>query len=175
LSSLDREICRSRETFIEHYKRKYGEPQRPPIWIVCEVMSLGLLSGMFDCLARRADRQAIAREFGLDELVLRSLAHHLTFIRNICAHHGRLWNRRFAITTKLPKANDAALAASLAPEAPKKLYNTLVLLAYSLMRISDDRRWRGQLMELVDQYPDIDTTSMGFPVGWRQRSLWCEQ
>src|SRR5699024_5140451 len=84
LASLDRELRRSQETFILHYKQQYSSPQRPPIWIACEVMSLGLLSGLFDSLLRRADRQAIAETFGLDELVLRSLAHHLTVIRNTC-------------------------------------------------------------------------------------------
>ncbi|KQV28882.1 hypothetical protein ASC97_24025 [Rhizobium sp. Root1203] len=36
-----------------------------------------------------SDRQAIAKPYGLDEKVLISLTHHLTYVRNICAHHGR--------------------------------------------------------------------------------------
>lgn len=172
LGSLDREIKRSQETFILHYTSKYTSPERPPIWMTCEVMSLGLLSGLFDSLIRRADRQAIAAEFQLDELVLRSLAHHLTTVRNTCAHHSRLWNRRFTVTTKLPKVADTALTATLEPSQPDKLYNTLALLAFCLVRISDDNRWRGQLIELINQYPNIDTAAMGFPYDWRQRPLW---
>jgi abortive infection bacteriophage resistance protein len=99
LAALDRELNRSQETFVLHYREKYT-PQRPPVWIACEVMSLGLLSGLFDGLKYRQDRRAISYEFGLDETVLRSFSHHVTFVRNICAHHARLWNRRFAITTK---------------------------------------------------------------------------
>ncbi len=175
LNTLDRELNRSKETFILHYQQKYTTPQRPPLWIACEVMSLGLLSGLFDNLKQRADRKAIAHDFGLDELVLRSLTHHVTFIRNICAHHGRLWNRDFAITTKLPEHAPKNLRDSLEPESPKKLYNTLVLLGYCLEQISDDGRWRNQIIELIGQYPQIDTSAMGFPLDWRDRPFWHHQ
>lgn len=172
LNTLDRELDRSQETFIQHYKRKYSAPQRPPIWIACEVMSLGLLSSLFDNLKQRADRKAIARDFGLDELVLRSLAHHITFIRNICAHHGRLWNRKFAITTKLPRRVSPDLQESLEPRFPQNLYNTLVLLGYCLEQISDDGRWRKQVTELIGQYPQVDVSAMGFPPDWETRPFW---
>lgn len=172
LNSLDRELGRSQETFIQHYRQKYTSPQRPPLWIVCEVMSLGLLSGFFDNLKQHADRKAIAQDFGLDELVLRSFAHHVTFIRNICAHHSRLWNRSFAITTKLPGHAPQELQESLEPEAHKKLYNTLVLLGYCLSRISDDGNWRQQVVGLIEKYPQIDVSAMGFPSDWRERPFW---
>ena len=86
------EIERSRDTFIDHYRRKYLDPKLPPIWMVAEIMSLGQLSKWMGNLKLRTDRSAIAKPYGLDESVLVSLAHHLTYVRNICAHHGRLWN-----------------------------------------------------------------------------------
>ncbi len=46
----------------------------------------------------------MARPFNLDESVLTSFTHHMSHVRNICAHHGRLWNRRFTVKMKVPKS-----------------------------------------------------------------------
>ena len=46
LASLDREISRSHEVFLSHYRTTY-QMQRPPIWGACEVMSFGLLSRFY--------------------------------------------------------------------------------------------------------------------------------
>ncbi len=59
----------SHETFIKHYLETYTEPTMPPIWVVCEVMTLGQLSQWIDNLKRRNDRQAIAQLLGFDEVV----------------------------------------------------------------------------------------------------------
>ena len=83
LTSLLEEIDRSRDTFIEHYKRKYDDPELPPVWMAAEVMSLGQLSKWLGNLKHRADRQAIAKPYGLGETVVVSIAHHLTYVRNI--------------------------------------------------------------------------------------------
>ncbi len=66
-------------------------------------MSFGQLSLWFKILKTRQDRNLVAKAYGIDESILRSFMHHLTFIRNITAHHGRLWNRRMTITMKLPR------------------------------------------------------------------------
>lgn len=46
LTSLIEEVERSRDTFVAHYKRKYGDPPLPPVWMAAEVLSLGQLSKM---------------------------------------------------------------------------------------------------------------------------------
>lgn len=172
LASLDRELTRSEETFIKHYRNTYSDPQRPPIWITAEVMSLGLLSGLYKNLAARSDRKAIADVFGLDETVLASFAHHVTVVRNICAHHGRLWNRQLVVTMQLPRRGDADLLTSLNTSAPRKLYNTLAILCWLLRSISDDTRWCGQIMGLISDYPEVNPLEMGFPARWDKLPLW---
>ncbi|MCJ2108529.1 Abi family protein [Methylobacterium sp. E-041] len=93
LTSLIDEIDRSNDTFIVHYRNKYDDPEHPLIWMAAEIMSLGQLSKWVGNLKLRADRQSIAKCFGLDKKIFISAAHHLTYVRNICAHHGRLWNK----------------------------------------------------------------------------------
>ena len=90
VADLTNQFKRSRDTFKVHYRTKYTCPELPPVWMAAEVMSFGLLSKFYSDLKLRAERQAIAKPFGLDEKVLASIAHHTSHVRNICAHHGRL-------------------------------------------------------------------------------------
>ncbi|KKK51834.1 hypothetical protein LCGC14_3110980, partial [marine sediment metagenome] len=66
IANLREELNRSRETFIEHYRTKYDDPELPPIWAICEVMSFGQLSKWFQNLKHRADRKAIADIYKID-------------------------------------------------------------------------------------------------------------
>lgn len=98
LEKLSTEVSRSDEPFIKHIRDTYTEAL-PPVWAACEVMSLGLLSRWYNNLRPMATRRAIAAVYGVDEKVLESWLRHLSLVRNICAHHGRLWNREFTIIT----------------------------------------------------------------------------
>ena len=97
----------------------------PPVWAVCEVMSLGLLSRWYANLKPMATRTAIASVYGLDQRVFESWLHHLTLIRNACAHHSRLWNRRVLRDTQPAPESPPPLAAQFQPRRSRKLYNAL--------------------------------------------------
>lgn len=113
LDKLQGEVTRSDEAFIKHLRTHYAEAL-PPVWAVCEVMSLGLLSRWFNNLKPMPTRRAIASVYGVDERVLESWLRHLSLVRNTCAHHSRLWNREFTITPLLPRNKPVGLAAQQA-------------------------------------------------------------
>lgn len=172
INGLREEIDRSQETFIEHYCSTYTEPPLPPIWAVCEVMSFGQLSKWFKGLKNRRDRQTIALGYGIDEKVLGSFMHHLTHIRNLTAHHCRLWNRRLVFTMTIPK-NPSNLVALFNPAAERRIYNTLAMLGYLLRLISPGTSWPLKMRQLIEEYDaDLDTVAMGFPENWRELPLW---
>jgi len=171
IGHVEEELRRSKEVFVSHYQKKYAEPPLPPIWAVVEVMSLGQLSKWLSGLTRGKDRQAIAKTYGIDEKVLTSYLHHLTIVRNICAHHGRLWNRRFGFQARMPK-QPTLLNQSLNLQQPKQLYNTLVLLEHFMDIISPGHHWQARLMELFSKHSIVDTKAMGFPLDWRDRPTW---
>ena len=85
-----------KEEFINHYNDKYTGFPTLPVWMVTEVMSLGSLSVGYRGLKRK-DKKFISDEFAPNTRCLASWFHSLTYIRNICSHHGRLWNRELAI------------------------------------------------------------------------------
>lgn len=161
LNSLENEIKRSKEMFIEHYKNKYTEPELPPVWAVSEVMSLGLLSRWIDNLKPITTRKNIANQYKLNYQILGSFLRHLTEVRNICAHHSRLWNRKFTVTLTIPK-NPKSLAKKLNQNEKRRLYNTLVILNYLLNLVSSNNSWWQQLINLIQEHK-INYNLIGFP------------
>jgi abortive infection bacteriophage resistance protein len=167
---LEAEARKSHETFLQHHYQKYDEPL-PPLWAVVEVMTLGQLSKWYSNLRHGADRNAVARCYDMDETNLTSFLHHLSTIRNICAHHSRLWNREFTFTFRLPTHRPQRLAASLNYQDDRRLYNTLAVLAWLLDSISPQHQWKQRLKALLVQH-QIDPLRMGFPAGWQQMPIW---
>jgi abortive infection bacteriophage resistance protein len=170
-TGLMEEVDRSKDTFIVHYRQKYEDPPHPPVWMTAEVMSLGQLSKWVGNLKLRSDRQAIAKPYGLDEKVLISLTHHLTYVRNICAHHGRLWNKQFTVTMTVPNS-PASLKLAMNPSTTRKLHNTLVVLGYMMKIIAPGTDWRARLTDLIRACPLADTNAMGFPSNWPLLPAW---
>ncbi|MEW6168107.1 MAG: Abi family protein [Pseudomonadota bacterium] len=77
------------------------------------MLSLGQLSRWYQLLRPISLRSKIARTYGLDQQVLESLLHHLTYIRNLCAHHGRVWNRELTITAPVLRSKPPELAKTV--------------------------------------------------------------
>jgi abortive infection bacteriophage resistance protein len=102
LGKLQKEIASSKDDFIKHYQLKYSGYPIIPIWMLTEVMSLGALSFGYSGLRNNQkigveDKKAIAQYFTLHHKKLGDWLHTLTYVRNICAHHSRLWNRALSI------------------------------------------------------------------------------
>jgi abortive infection bacteriophage resistance protein len=171
LTSFREEFSRSRETFVEHYKNKYTDPELPPIWAACEIMSFGQLSKWFYNLKFRQDRKEIASVFDIDESVLGSFMHHLSHVRNLAAHHSRLWNRRLTFTMTLPN-RPQHIVGWFNTQAKRNIYNTLAMLGYILRLMSPGTTWTERLRQLIEESPLVNSSAMGFPPDWRDFSLW---
>lgn len=174
LAKLAGEAGYSRETYIKHYRETYTTPALPPVWMVAEMMSFGQLSRWYSNLDDRALRNRIAKPLGLPETVLVPLVRHVTDLRNICAHHGRLWNRGFLQPPKLaqkPKDLEASLDLH-ATQAPARLYNGLTMIAHVVRTVAPESTWRSDLRDHLLTHPEGDLAAMGFPANWQDRPLW---
>lgn len=160
----------SRERFIRHLRQTYDE-LLPPIWASVEVMSLGQISRWFSNLRHAADRNAIAEPYGVDEVLLASFLHHISVVRNICAHHARFWDREMTFRAQLPRKHPEALVVSLDHASPGSAYNTLTLLGWLIGRISPGQTWVQRVAEHVTQHPPAAGV-MGFPTDFSQRPIW---
>ncbi len=174
LAKLAGDVGRSKETYIKHYLDKYHSPALPPVWMVSEMMSFGQMSRWYSNLNDRSLRSKIAKPMQLPETVLVSLISHLTDVRNICAHHGRLWNRGFLRPPRLAH-NPDDLKSSLdlnASQAPAKLYNAICMIAHIVRTVAPDSSWINDIKRLLLSHPTNDLAAMGFPVDWIQRPIW---
>ncbi|MBU2601025.1 MAG: Abi family protein [Actinobacteria bacterium] len=171
LAALIKEVNRSDETFIRHLKYTYAEAL-PPVWAVCEVMSLGQLSRWYGNLRPMPARRSIAGAYDVDQRVLQSWLHHLTHVRNFCAHHSRLWNREFTITPLLPRHKPAGLAAQCRVGS-RRLHNTLVILLHCMDVIAPHHHWRARLKALLSRH-GIQVAAMDFPAAWERMPIWQE-
>lgn len=176
LESLEGEVDRADEVFIEHYKRTYDEPDLPPIWATCEVMSFGQLSKWYQLLAPIQTRKAISSHFDCDEKQFEGLLQHFVYLRNTCAHHSRLWNRKFTKTIAKPRSKPMGLRVQCNFEpsnsAERKIYNSLVFLLYFMDKIAPQHTWRKRLVDLLLTHHNISKTAMGFPEDWKSYSVW---
>lgn len=174
LVKIDREFEGSKEVFVEHYKSKYSTPPLPPIWVVVETMTLGTLSRWFQNTKDTATKKVIMRAFGMPTIeITESVFHALTPVRNVCAYHCRLWNRRFALTFP----NIKRLRGNLVPEnSPNHqahyLYNYLVILSVLMKSINPNSSWKNRLIDLLKTIESRNYQAMGFPVDWKERSAW---
>lgn len=100
--------------------------------------------------------------------------HHLVIVRNIVAHHSRIWNRRFVFKFKFPKNKFLGLwdLFNHGEDDDKKLYNTLVMLGYFSKRIDSSSTFIKKIVDLLDRYPEIVPSAMGFPANWKEMDFW---
>jgi abortive infection bacteriophage resistance protein len=89
--------------FVKHFREKYKSEQRLPVWMATELMPFGTISWLFPNLGLDI-QTAISDDMGVDRSVLRSWLSSLSYVRNVCAHHARLWNRELAIRPIIPRS-----------------------------------------------------------------------
>ena len=168
MGQLEKEERRSRERFVCHFRKQYAEETHLPVWMATELLSFGTMSRLYKGLPKCLQQQ-IAKEYGIDSRILASWLHALSHVRNVCAHHKRLWNRQFGIKPRLPSRS-----LTWAREVPDngRLYCVLVVLQQMLHVASPNCHWRKRLCDLLDSHPAISLDEMRFPAGWRGQEIW---
>lgn len=136
-----------KQEFIEHYLSNY---QTLPIWVAREILDFGALSHLYGGLKYK-DRQAIALKYQTTPELLLQWLKSLNFIRNVIAHHGRLWNLKIINRTNFQKsfANDD-LAAYLDKNLP---FAYFYLMACLLNIINPNSDWKERVIQHIDSFP----------------------
>ena len=171
LENIDTEVNRAKEVFKDHFFEKYDEHERMPIWMTSEVLSFGLLSKIYRNLKMSDGKKRIARHFGIgNPIVLESWMQSITYVRNICAHHSRLWNRILTVRpTYLERPTNLWITQS--PDNEKAYYFTCCVL-YMLRSINPNAGFVKHFQNLLGRYPKTKFESMGFPVNWNRDAFW---
>ncbi len=175
----------STEAFAAHFRENYGEPL--PIWVATEVMQLGRLTRLLDGLDS-AERELLAAEWDVldsdgrgDPSALSNWMEHLRQVRNICAHHSRIWNRNINATIAIPDGlpelahlETGKTDDDYTPPAVRRVYGTFAILTHLLAVIEAPQQYRDRLRTLLAEFIEAQphsATSMGFPAGWEQEPI----
>jgi len=157
-----------KEAFVAHHQQHYG---RLPIWAAIEVWDFGLLSRLFTGM-RHADQQVIAHMYdAADGRAFAQWLRSLNFIRNVSAHHSRLWNINVLELSPVPQG------------WPVGLNNARPFFYFSLMqhllgRICPNSSWGCRFGELLrNEFPPTPNSAFslaefGAFTGWEDWALW---
>lgn len=166
LEKLKQDIATNKsETLIQQYINNYSDPEFPPSWMIFEMLSLGTVSLIYKFLKSELKKE-VASLFGVHYSILESWLHSLSYVRNLCAHHSRIWNRIFIIKPKILKECKAHIAQD------NKFFAQTFVIVRLLRKISQNSHWEERLENLLKEYPSIDISMMGFPKNWMGLGIW---
>ena len=172
LEKIRTEAQQSQEGFVQHFFAKYTSETDLPLWMACELMTFGGMLTLF----RHVDtaiKRAIAAEYGIADKVLESWLLSLNYVRNICAHHARLWNRGLGIKQlAIPRAHKHPDWHSPVPIPSDRLFGVLTVLLYLLRQVAPQSHWKDRFQTLLAKHPDVPLRFMGFPDNWLDSPLW---
>ncbi len=146
LSKYNEQIRRARKSpFIEHHLNHY---QYLPIWVGVEVLDFGSISVLYTGLKGRQQQQ-ISKLYGVNNAkVFASWLRSLNYMRNICAHHGRLWNVNIDVIAQVDRN-----IPSLQRLDNKRIYFYLIMIQHLLKIISPDSNWGLNIDVLLSDFP----------------------
>lgn len=173
LEKMKKDIRKSDKPFIKTQIKKYGHlHETPAIWVVSEVLSFGSLSRWYWVISDKNTKQNIAKVYQIHSTVLQSWLHHLTIVRNNCAHFACLWEHDFDTTPPIypPRRHHILFADDFVKGNP--LYNSIVIIIYMLDRILPNHVWRQRFQNLLAEHPEVPIREMGFPDNWQEHRTW---
>jgi abortive infection bacteriophage resistance protein len=171
IKKVHEEINRTGEVFIRHYKTKYTSPINPPSWMTIEVLSFGQISKLYKNLISNETKKKVAHYFGVDFTILESWMENLSYIRNLCAHHSRLWNRTLTVKPKIPNHTNYQWIQNEISRKDK-LYPSICVMAYMLERCSSKSPFYGKLQSLFNRFHEVNLSPAGFDKKWDKDPFW---
>ena len=161
LKDINEEIGRnSKATFVRNFRENY-EGGNLPIYALVEVFSFGTLSKFYKNMLNK-DKKAIAKSFGVGYTYFESWLESISYVRNICAHYGRIYNAKLSKTPILYKEYTQVGIGN------NRIYGVLLCLKHLL---KNDVHWNlfvDKIELLFDKYQYVKISTMGFPENWRE-------
>lgn len=167
----------SDEQFVEHFRDKYDD--RMPVWALTEILELGHFSVLYRGMDQ-VDAEEIAHAFGVPtKKMMASWLASLNYVRNVAAHHARLFNRKLQNAPSRPKIGRIPVLDHLRSSGDAKnvygTYNALAVIAYLLPSIEIETNWAARLTTLLRDFPTsslLTVESLGAPLDWETLELW---
>ncbi|OGF50955.1 MAG: hypothetical protein A2231_06495 [Candidatus Firestonebacteria bacterium RIFOXYA2_FULL_40_8] len=167
---IETERSKKREKFAGHFFKNY-DGDFLPFWMAGEIMSFGSVLMMFDGMDFALQKE-VARHYGISHVVLRTWMKSLNFIRNVCAHHSRLWNKELYDRPAIPDHKHNPEWYDPVAINDNRIFVILTISNYFMRIVAPKSKWKTRLIDLLNEYPDVSKTVMGFPLNWKNSDLW---
>ena len=165
-AKLKKEVEESRELFIKHHG---NDVEATPIWACIEILSFGSVAFMYKNLVLK-DRQDIAKTFyGVDERILCSYINAMPYLRNVCAHCGRLYAKWLTSPIRI-KEGTQEIVRKYSGEGFTIRPNLLFAYFLAMRDLLTGTEWQSmtnELNALFQKYSHIvEPIRLGFPRRW---------
>jgi abortive infection bacteriophage resistance protein len=174
VAKLSKDILITSEVFIVNHLNNH--PSEPPeSWKALELLTFGTLSKLYQNLKHQLpEKNIIATEFGLNnQKHLTGWLLTISFVRNIIAHHSRLWNRVIINKYDWPKSTPTPILNYIPDNFQRrKIFPLLSAIIYLNNMINTGDKTKQELLELFCNYPNIKLNRMGFPKNWQNQPIW---
>ena len=169
------DFMHSREIFaIDHWNR--FPRKNPESWKIMEVASLGQLSKFYKNLKHQLpEKSKIAKDFRLNlHSELASWLESIVYIRNIIAHHSRLWGRSMSKKPIVQINNPEGkwLLSDLSDFQKKKPFLIISTMVYLCDGLASNHGIRKEILKLFCECPHLPIYKIGFIDGWTNHPLW---
>ena len=175
LNELQKEFNRSQEIFIKDHQRRY--PKQPAdAWKILEVASMGTLSKLYKNLTvNLPEKGLIANEMGINSPhTFSGWLEAIAYIRNIIAHHSRLWSRTM-IKRPSMQLNNPVGAWFIKPLKQGQLdkpFSTISCMVYLCGFLHTPQDFKSKIVNLIGSYPNVPVYKLGFFNQWQNEPLW---
>lgn len=175
LEELQKEFNRSQEVFIKDHRSRYPNQGRDA-WKILEVASVGTLSKLYKNLNHQLPEKAtIAKGMGLNlHSELSSWLEAITYIRNIIAHHSRLWSRNM-VKKPIEQLNNPIGTWFINPlmqVQTKKPFLIISCMLYVCNGVTPGHHIKTKILDLFNSNPAIPIYKLGFLNNWRNQPIW---
>lgn len=164
------------EPSIEHLISKYKEPY--PLWIVIHVLDLSDLCDLYQIIDKETAKK-ISIKFGVENAkVFTSWIQTIRSVRNICAHHSRLVDKKLKRLPSIPKSKNSFPWTALWTEEnidSTKIFPLICIIHHMLNAIKASNSWDERMTAQIKQFPNIGIEKMNSaekvlncPKGWEE-------
>ena len=173
LALLQNDWQRASEQFKNHYISTYPESPNPPAWMIFETSSFGPISKFFKNMKPQLpEKESICNYFGFEKIQADKLAswfQNINIVRNICAHHGRLFSRHLTTAPYFMTPQKGSWVSNW--PNPCRIYASICIIQSLLNICYKENTFATELKELMKMVRKEQLPTMGFPQNWQNEDL----
>lgn len=199
LQKANKAYAESQEVRIEHCRKVHGtkDVKDLPLWILMEILTFGGMRTLYEAMDSTLQQQ-VAKLMGVEPGVLNGSVKLLHQVRNCCAHHSRVWNRKWSKPGRNKQRSIPLF--SVQPVQPEWYYQQqngqwcfpgqtggllsirpadtafiFLLCGYWLKQIAHTSSWKTRVEQVVQPQGKLtfNARMAGFMEGWHTHPLWC--